>query len=750
MRSRNWGVATKFPKVSVIALLMAGLLPQVAAAQDAGSGDGAILLGPVQVEGEWNGQAKTAESDPALTEGSGSYAPLAVTVGKSAQTLREVPQSVTVITRERLEDQNLVSVEDVMLQMTGVTIDRGWLSSTYTSRGLTVSNVRYDGGATGQTSSVTGDIDTAIFDNVALLRGADGLFGAGEAGGVINFTRKRALSETQFQLAATGGSWEQARIEGDVTGPLTKDGNVRARLIGVYGTEESFQDFKAHDRVLVHGSVEANLTPDTLLIAGYTYQHDDHTGFNVSLPRYRDGTDIDLPRSFNMGTPWNWIDRNINVAYARIEQSLGDAWTLRLSANHSLLHDKTNAAEMENAVDPIDGSGAAWWYFQSDVQTKETTLDFNTTGSFEAFGQKHDVILGVDYSRNRADYRSLWTSIGDADIFNPVYPVEPDFPPVFDYESRADVERIGIYGSLRVRPVSRLSLIGGGRLVLKDKTVNTNLITGLPGTEVDEGTKFVPYAGIVWDPASSISLYASFAEIYQSQADQMAGPRPGTPLGPVTGTNYEAGIKGEFYQGRLTASAAIYRVNKKGEAANDPNYPPSSWSDPCCYVRDGNLKSQGFEFELNGEVLPGWQVALGYTYNDNKNTRDNDAKFAEITPKHLLKLWTDYTFSEGSLNGLSLGGGVTAQSSNFRSGWIQEYNPISGIYDGDYYEYQFDVPGYAVWSAAAGYKVNDNLSINANLNNIFDKTYYITIAGPGYGNFYGDPRNFSVSARLKY
>ncbi|MFC3443672.1 TonB-dependent siderophore receptor [Sphingobium rhizovicinum] len=715
----------------------------------------AISLGPVRVEASGNGSGSgaigglRASSDPVVTEGTRSYAPLATNVGKAAQSLRQIPQSVTVITRQRLEDQNLISIEDVMLQTTGVTVDRNWLSSTYNSRGLPISFARYDGGATSFRVDGMSDIDTAIYDSIALVRGADGLFGAGEAGGVLNFSRKRALEDTQLQLNAFGGSWNNYRLEADATGPLTSDGRVRGRVIGVIDNGHGFQRFKQDRRALIHGLIEADLTPSTLLVAGFTRQEDQKDGFNVSLPRYRNGVDIGLPRDFNMGTPWNAIERGTSVFFGRLEQRIGDDWTVKLTANHMRNRDKTNAAEMENAVDPIDGSGVDWWYFQQDKATKETTVDLNTQGSFELFGQTHNLILGADYVRYQQVYQQLWTYIGEGDIFNPVYPEEPAFPPAWSYRNRQTIERMGLYGSLRIRPVESLSLIGGGRLAFRDKTSNYNLITNALRNQVKQDSVFIPYGAAIWDVYKGFSLYASIAEIYQSQAQYNSGPRPGTPLDPVTGRNYEAGVKGELADGRLTGSIAWYRVNKKGAAVSDPANPPIG-GDNCCYIRDGYIKSQGFEVELNGEIFPGLQVAFGYTYNNNVNKRDSDARYSETTPKHLLKLWTDYKFQGDALKGLSLGVGVTAQSSNFRSGWVQELNPATGLYDGDYYEYQFRVKGYAIWSARTGYDFNDRFSISANLNNIFDKTYYVTIDGPGYGNLYGDPRNVMVTLRGKF
>lgn len=691
-----------------------------------------------------------ANDDPTITEGSDTYAARAATVGKSAQALRDIPQSVTILTRARIEDQNLRRIEDVMQQMTGVTVDRAWLNSSYTSRGLTIVNARFDGGAPSLTSSVTGSLDTAIFDSVALVRGADGLFGAGEAGGVINFSRKRALESGQARASMMFGSWNRARVEGDLTGALTADGNLRARVVGVYDMGEAFQDYKSDNRWLGHASLEFNPTPDTLIVAGYSHQSDRNEGFVVSLPRYRNGLDINFPRSTNMGAPWSWIDREIDVAYGRIEQQFGGNWIARVNANYGYSNERTNAAEMENAVDPVDQSGSDWWYYQAGAKVRELGLDFNVTGDFNAVGQKHELVVGVDYTRNKTDSRNLWTYVGSGNVFEPTFPPEIAYPPVRGYQGRTDVERINFYGSLRVRPVAALSLIAGGRLTVKDRTVGSNLATGAVTSITNEKTKFTPYFAALLDLNKNLSLYASYARIYRSQANLLSAPRPGVPLGPVTGTNYEAGIKGEFLGGRLQGALAVYRVTKRGASARDPSNPPASWTDPCCYVRDGSLLSQGFEAEVNGEILPNLQLSVGYTYNENENKRADDASFAEITPRHLLKVFANYRFREGALKGVSFGGGVSAQSSNFRSGYVQALNPATGLYDGPSSLYQFKVPGYSVWSLRAGYDVSENFSISANINNLFDKTYYTTIGTPGYGNFYGDPRNFLLSLRSKF
>ena len=181
-------------------------------------------LSATNVESQWLG---------ASTENTGSYAPGTTTMGgKGPQKLREIPQSVTVITDQRLQDQQLRNMDQVMNQMTGVTRKEAWAKNTYVSRGFEINDVRYEGGATSSMLDSSRYEDLAQFDSVGLLRGADGLYGAGEPGGVINFSYKRPLSQPQVKTLTSAGSWDNYRGEFDVTGPLAMDGRLRGRYVG--------------------------------------------------------------------------------------------------------------------------------------------------------------------------------------------------------------------------------------------------------------------------------------------------------------------------------------------------------------------------------------------------------------------------------------------------------------------------------------------------------------------------------------
>lgn len=724
-------------RATAAAACLVSLFPAAGLAQGA---DFSVSLDEVRV---------TEKSAPSVyNEASGTYTPRAVEVGKAAQSLREIPQSVTVVTRQRMDDQALRTLDDVMAQTTGVTREESWLDTTYSARGLTIGNIRYDGGGATSTRSGSRSQDMAQFDSVTLLRGADGLFGAGEAGGVINYTYKRALAQRQTQVLLSGGSMANYRAELDTTGALNAEGSIRARLVAVTHDRKEMAEPSRLKRQMLYGTLDFDLTPETLLTLGTSHQTDRNTGFNASLPRYADGSDLGLSRNTNMGAPWNWIERENTALFARLEHQLSAGWQLKASLRQTRFNEGVNGAEIESAPAPGTLVGADWWIHQSKSKTRETSLDLNAQGGFEAFGRRHDVILGADLQRTRDVTRSLWPRIGPADVFNRTPPDYPGYP-LGDWTSGSQtrLQKSGLYGSVRLRPAEDWAVILGGRYTLQDRSSQHDM-DGSQTSQSREGHVLVPYAGVVYDLSRSASIYASTAEIYQSQAGKFAAPLPGTPLDPVRGRTYELGIKGEWLQG-LTASAALFHTEKKGEALADPDYPQTDWRGGCCYFRDGFLRSRGIDLELTGRVSPSLQVAVGYTFNDNFNKRANDARFSTVTPRHLFKAWGDYRFG-GSLQAWSLGAGVVAQAAHYRASGISAYNPATGGYDGAWTPYRFTSPGYAVWSARLGYAIDKDWKVAVNVSNLFDKAYYSTVGYAGYGNFYGEKRAVVVSLQGRF
>ncbi|TCM67036.1 outer membrane receptor for ferric coprogen and ferric-rhodotorulic acid [Acinetobacter calcoaceticus] len=662
-------------------------------------------------------------------------------VGKSAQALKEIPQSVTVLSREQIEQQGLKTLDDVMLKTTGVTREQTWLNNNYSSRGLKITNIRYDGGGASSMQGRSNNADMAQYDSVALLRGADGLFGAGEAGGVINLNSKRPQADPAIVGSISAGSWNNYRAEVDATGALNQDQSIQGRVVAVFQDQDFFYKPTQNRREMLYTALNFELSPETTWFTGASYQRDKTDAFNASLPRWEDGADLGLPREHSFNAPWGWMKRENISIFSNLVHQFNDDWKAQLNIRHNIGDDSANNAEIEGAVAYQDRQ-SEWWRYQEMTEFKETSYDLNLQGSFEFLNQRHDLILGLDHVSSQKDHQQNWIKYGKGDVFDPVAPPEWDFPAQdWAIVNQTDNSKTGLYGSLRIRPVENLALIAGGRYVLKDKNVQQNRVSG-KDTLTDQDKLFIPYFGLVYDLTQQISIYASSAEIYKSQANLLDVNQQ--PLDPITGRNYELGIKTSLMDDQLNASFALYQVKKTGEGTRISG----PFSSPCCYIGSGSLLSQGFDIELTGMLSPDWNISAGYTYNDNENKANSQFVLNSYTPKHLLKIWSHYRM-DAVLPGLSIGGGVTAQSKNFKRGKVTSRDPITGAI-GDAHFVNIEQPSYAVWSMRVGYEIDPHWDVALNLDNLFDKRYYSTIGDASAGNFYGEPRSVLLTLRGKY
>lgn len=315
----------------------------------------------------------------------------------------------------------------------------------------------------------------------------------------------------------------------------------------------------------------------------------------------------------------------------------------------------------------------------------------------------------------------------------------------------------GAYGRLKVSLTDRFNLFGGARYSSYDYASPVREFNSA-GQLLDasvfkyrESGILTPYGGLTYDLGEQWTSYGSVTMIHKSQASKLGGPLPGSPLAAITGKNYEIGLKGEHDGGRLNTAFALYRIERKGEAVRDPAYPSTDVGNDglnCCWLRQGNVVSEGLDAEITGEVLPGWQLAAGYTYNHNQN-KVTSGVYNSVTPRHLFKLWSTYRLS-GNLAGWTLGGGLTMQSAHYVSGTANTYNPATRAYDGPKVPFKFTQGGYAILSASVQYAITPQWTATLNLNNLLDRTYYKTMGTSGSNNWYGDPRNFYLTLRGKF
>ncbi|UVK81397.1 TonB-dependent siderophore receptor [Pseudomonas sichuanensis] len=665
------------------------------------------------------------------TEGSQSYTTGAMsTATKLPLTMRETPQSVTVITRQRMDDQAMTSINDVARYTPGLFLNQasGPGRQTYTARGFDVDNIMYDGIPSAYTGWVVGaQPNLAMFDRVEVVRGSTGLVtGAGTPSAAINLVRKRPLAEQKVTLTGAAGSWDNYRGELDASSPLNDSGTLRGRVVTSYRDANGFRDGQQEDHGLFYAITEADLSEDTTLTLGFSHQKDKTNFFWGAIPTDLGGHHLDVSRSYNPGTDWENKDQEINTLFAEVRHRLANDWKLQVNANYSEQDALFRGSYQSrwNAAKTLSRT-----VYQSKHDENQLGLDAFASGPFQALGRTHELVVGASkrlYDMNQDNYSP----------YNTDYPLgggKPGF--VHTSNNRYLINQEGVYSTTRLSLADPLKLILGGRLDWYDYDQRDNDAGDYKVTR-----KVTRYGGLIYDLDDQHSVYVSYTDIFTPQ-DGRDGS--GKPVTPIVGKNYEVGIKGEYFDGALNASLAVFRIDQENRQVEVklPDCPQLS-----CYQASGEVRSQGIDFELQGALTEQWQIGGGYTYarvhtiKDQNNPQNINKPLNSDTPEHQFKLYTTYRF-QGPLEKLRVGGGVTWQS--------RMYNDIA-LADGS--SYRLIQGAYAVTDLMAGYQVSPQLDLQLNANNVFDKHYYSSISeSVDYGgDTFGDPRNFMLTAKYSF
>jgi len=663
------------------------------------------------------------------TEGTESYTTGSMsTATKLPLTMRETPQAVTVITRQRMDDQAMTSINDVVKATPGLFLDfsSGPGRQTYKARGFEIDNLMYDGIPTGYNGvSVGAQPNLAMFDRVEIVRGATGLVtGAGNPSAAINMVRKRPLAEQKLTLTGTAGSWDDYGGEVDASSPLNDSGTLRGRVVTSYRDANSFIDDVEENHGLFYAVTEADLSEDTTLTLGFSHQKDKTNYFWGSSMIGQDGHHLDLPRSYNPGTDWENKDQEINTVFAEVRHRLANDWNLQVNANYSEQDALFSGSYQSRWVN----NTLARTVYQAAHDENQAGVDAFASGPFEVFGRTHELIVGA----SKRIYDDTTHSYTPYDTNWPINAGKPNF--VHTNNQREVTTQDGVYLTTRLSLADPLKLILGGRLDWYDYDNHD-------GEGDYKVTRNVTrYAGLIYDLDDQYSVYVSYSDIFTPQS---AKDRSGSPVKPIVGKNYEVGIKGEYFDGALNASVALFRIDQENRAVEVvvPNCPQTT-----CNEASGEIRSQGIDFEVQGALTENWQVGGGYTYarthtiKDAANPQNVNKQFDTDTPEHLFKLTTHYRF-QGPLEKLRVGGNVSWQS--------RMYNDIP-LANGS--KYRLEQGSYAVTDLMAGYRVNQNLDLQVNANNIFDRRYYSSIANSASygGDAYGNPRNMMLTAKYSF
>lgn len=318
-------------------------------------------------------------------------------------TAREVPQSVTVVNAERIREQNLTTLEDAMMQATGVFVEkRDQERSIYYSRGLEIDTFMLDGVPTKYDWRNTVQPDLSMIERVEVLKGPSGLLaGAGKTGGAINLVRKRPTRETQIGGALSVGSWNNYRAEVDAGGALNADGTLRARITGAFQDKDSFIDKTNMRTSALYGVIEYDITPSTLVTVGASYQ-DSEGRQPWTLPAYfnpvtRQASLLDVPRSTYLGADWNRDHFYTTSAFAELEHKFDSGWQVKGALRY--LNNRLNREQAYAYTPVIPGVNTTTLFAAKQTYTQEqTSFDLYANGPFSLFGRRHKALVGFNFS----------------------------------------------------------------------------------------------------------------------------------------------------------------------------------------------------------------------------------------------------------------------------------------------------------------------------------------------------------------
>ncbi|MGF6209031.1 TonB-dependent siderophore receptor [Pseudomonas frederiksbergensis] len=685
----------------------------------------------------------------AITEDTHSYTTGSTSSATGlALTLRDTPQSVTVITRQQMDDQGGTSIADVLRRAPGISVQNydseRW---EFSSRGLPITNFQYDGVNTdydGVYDYGTTSTDMATFDRVEIIKGATGLMtGSGDPSASVNLIRKRPTKAFKASVSGSVGSWDSYRSEGDIAGPLTDSGNVRGRFVGVHQERSAHADHYQNTRDIAYGILEADLTPDTLLTVGIDQQNTRSRGASwTGFPMFNsDGSRTNFSRSFNPATDWSRRDFSNQTLFASLEQQLANDWTLKVSYDRKhRRHDTFLGSASGGNPDPVSGDGMFMYMGKFKGDEVQDNLNVNFSGPFSLLGREHELIAGFMAMNTRQDipvYGSVYPAL-EGSIFDwrGEFP-KPDIPQV----GRDDIvqRQTGAYLATRLRPTDDLSVILGGRVSdFKGSDHLDYTDTDTPDTRdrYRQSGVITPYAGLVYDLDDTYSLYTSYTNIYQPQMSKDANRQL---LDPVEGDAYDAGLKAEYFGGRLNARFAVFRIEQDNLAEYVSGVDTES-----VYRAVQGATTKGFEVEVAGEVLDGWKLSAGYTYNHTRDAQGDDVYGSVLkttAPAQVVRVFSTYRLP-GAWDDLTVGGGVNWQSEFF--GNVFQPDP-----SGSGQNARITQDSYYLVDVMARYRFNEHLSTLLNVKNLFDKTYYTGLGNFGTG-FYGEPRSVQLTTKWDF
>ena len=700
---------------------------------------------------------------------------------KTASALKEVPQSVGYVTKELILDQGATTVNEVVKNISGVNQNSSY--NDFSIRGFRATGNRNSGnllnGMRAQTS-LWKQSSLANIERVEVIKGpASALFGNAAPGGVINRVTKKPLFENKNSITVGVGSWNTLKTYGDFTGPLNPKKTLLYRLNLGYEKTDSFRDLQGSESIIAAPSFSYIPNEKTHINVDFVYQN-----FNGKIDRGQsvpaDGNVYSTPISRSLSAANDFLKENTLNTTIALTHKFSDHISLNaIYLNSSYSEDMLEHTQANLYYKQIGNGANAFRYADPNkvMMTANQRKRYFANNSFNTYFNfnfntsilKHKLLVGYDYfiSEQKAGSSSISaqgylskdktkvvnTYTTTANVLAGSVQTPTTNIPVFDlYDPIAgnaykDISKYiwkqntlnpyeeyshGVYVQEQI-DISIVKLLIGLRQEWFTETLNKETTK-----EISRQTSaFIPRVGLVVEASENINLYSTWVKGFQPQgANIQSDPdRYGGPFDYMKSELYEVGLKTEWFNKRLSATLAIFKITQENSLEQSPKAGKADWRVPV------DEESNGFELDVAGQILPNFSVVANYAYTDARIVKlkeEGAIKDLNVqrpsTPRHAANLWTKYIFENGSLKGLGAGIGVSYASE--RLGQVGRRATAASY------------PDYTLLNAVLYYKVKD-VQLQLNVNNVLNRTYWIS----GYDNlrnFPGAPRNINASVTYRF
>ncbi|MEW6143658.1 MAG: TonB-dependent siderophore receptor [Thermodesulfobacteriota bacterium] len=652
---------------------------------------GEVQLPEVTVSGQ---KEDAGETEGYITED-------ATTATKTDMPIFDTPVSIQVVPQDVLQDQQAIRVRDAVKNVSGVYVRPagGDNFEDFFVRGFPLNfQIFRDGFRTRGFN-----LNLSSVERVEVLKGpAAVLYGRVEPGGLINLISKEPLPVAHYSVEQQFGSYELFRTTADLTGPLLKENALLYRFNFNYENSESFRDFVDSEEFYIAPTLVWNIGDSTYLRFSLEYLNG-HSVPDRGLIALGDRP-APLPISRYLGEPFNGEKLEDLLLTFLGKHDFNENWTLRLRFSF----EKPENHPVE--VFPTDffledGQSVERFFFEEVDDGRFYYATAELVGRFNTWCIRHNVLFGVEYYDNDIDFKFAFTDFPPINIYDPVYGAPR--PDVTLAPGDRGLKWYGVYAQDQVYILENLILLAGIRYDYTESFFNC---CGEDAVKVkDKPDDWSPRVGLLWQPMPWLSLYGNYTDSF-SATDVFNNSFSGEPLEPETATQYEAGMKAEFFESRLMGTLAFYRLTKKNILTDDPEHPGF-------LLNIGEARSQGIELDVTGNITPAVSVIASYAYTDTEILEDNTGNEGNRlpgVPENGGSVFGKYEFLTGVLRGLSLGSGVF----------------FVGEREGDAAN-SFEVPSYTRIDLLGSYRYSIkkfggiDITAQINIENLFDERYFL-------------------------